>query len=199
MNDFEMLRLKMDVSDEEFNLMYNDRIRKLDRRHWTSIAIAQSACEFLVQRPGTAVLDIGSGVGKFCMVSAASSEGHFTGVEQRLDLFELSNKLAQQYNIENVNFIHANITSISFNDFDAFYFYNSFFENLVVKDKIDEKLKSEKSLYNIYSSYVFKQFASLKVGARIVTYCSPTKIIPRSYKMISSSRGGLLKFWMKQE
>lgn len=194
---FSLLKLNLDVSDETFNYVYPERIRKLAKKHWTCVEAAKQASEFLAERPGTRVLDIGSGVGKFCMVGACHTRGFFVGVEQRLELVEISNEIASSYDIPNVKFIHANITSIQFRDYEAFYFYNAFFENVVSSGHIDDTVKRNLQVFDYYSLYTFEQFSGLPSGTRIVTYCTSSEIIPRSFKLIYSLRGGLLKFWEK--
>ncbi|NJM26667.1 MAG: methyltransferase domain-containing protein [Bacteroidia bacterium] len=123
---FKLLRLNVDVTDDDFNAIYPENIRKLSRKHWTPVSVAKQAATFLAERPGTRVLDIGSGAGKFCMIGAAHTRGHFTGVEQRYDLVELSHRLASLHQIGNTAFVHGNIRSVKFRSYDAFYFYNSF-------------------------------------------------------------------------
>jgi len=75
-------------------------------------------------------LDIGSGAGKFCLIGAASTKGLFYGVEQRKELVNLCKSIAKTHQINNVEIFHSNITEISFSDYDAFYFYNPFYENI---------------------------------------------------------------------
>ena len=58
------------LNDTNFDQMYPIRIQKLSKMHWTPIEIANKAAKFLAYRPGIKVLDIGSGVGKFCLVGA---------------------------------------------------------------------------------------------------------------------------------
>jgi SAM-dependent methyltransferase len=194
---FELLKLNIDISDDDFNEIYPEKIRMLARKHWTSVSVAKRASEFLVDKPGTKVLDIGSGVGKFCMIGASNTKGHFTGVEQRLSLIELSKRLSDSYYIQNVKFVHANITSVKFRDYDAFYFYNSFYENIDMLNKIDDTVRFDIQLYRLYSMHIVEQFATLPLGARLATYCSPSNIIPRTFRLQDSSKGGLLKFWEK--
>src|SRR6187551_2747175 len=194
---FELIKLNVDVTDDDFNAIYPDRISKLASKHWTSVSVAKLVSEYLVDRPGTKVLDIGSGAGKFCMVGAANTKGYFTGVEQRLELVELSSRISESYRIQNTKFIHANITTIDFNDYDSFYFYNSFYENIDMINKIDDKVKLDIQLYHLYSLHIVEQFASLPLGSRLVTFCSPLNIVPRSFKLQDATHGGLLKFWLK--
>jgi len=126
----ERLKHDLPVEDEEFNSIYPESIKQLSNKHWTPVAVAKAAAEFLANIPGMRVLDIGSGVGKFCMIGSIVSKGHFTGVEYREDLCRLSTELSKEYGLSNVEFIHDNITHINFKDFGAFYFFNSFIENM---------------------------------------------------------------------
>ena len=66
-----------------FDLVYPKWIQDLSESHWTPVPIALEAARFLVTQPGTRVLDIGCGPGKFCAIGALTTKGHFTGVEQR--------------------------------------------------------------------------------------------------------------------
>lgn len=194
---FELLKLNSHVTDKDFDQIYPKEIRMLASQHWTSISVAKAASNFLVKKADTRVLDIGSGVGKFCLIGAVNTGGHFTGVEQRFRLFELSQRLANYYRLNKVKFIHANITSINFHKYDAFYFFNSFYENIDHLSMIDNTVDLNVQLYRVYSLYLTTQFASLPPGTRLVTYCTPLNIIPGSYKLQDSSHGGLVKFWEK--
>ena len=194
---FELLKLNIDVSDDTFDAIYPHKIRMLAKKHWTSVSVAKLASEFLAEKAGTRVLDIGSGAGKFCLIGAANTRGHFTGVEQRPDLIDLSRRLSESYHIQNTKFVHANIMSVKFSNYDAFYFFNSFYENINWINRIDDAVKLDVKLYHLYSSYIVEQLAALPLGTRLVTYCSPITIIPSTFKLQDSLRGGLLKFWEK--
>lgn len=196
---FELLKLNVDVPDEEFDSIYPEKIQKLSKKQWSSVSIAKQAAEFLAERPGTRVLDIGSGVGKFCLIGASHTRGHFTGVEQRVDLVEISNNLAMSHNVPNVKFIHTNITSIRFRDYDAFYFYNPFHENVALYGHIDHNIDGNSHLYDVYTLFTHTQFASLPVGTRVVTYHSPLEITPSTFKLVYCSGDELLRFLEKRE
>ncbi|MFZ6013075.1 MAG: methyltransferase domain-containing protein [Bacteroidota bacterium] len=194
---FELLRLNLNVTDEDFNAIYPENISLLARKHWTPVTVAQTACEFLVGEPGTRVLDIGSGAGKFCLVGAAHTRGYFTGVEQRSELVELSRQLSARHHIYNVKFVHANITAIDFRNYEAFYFYNSFYEHIDLGNKIDDKIRFDVQLYHLYSRHVVQQFLALPLGARVATYCTPLNVVPKCFRQLDSLHGGFLKFWEK--
>lgn len=149
---FKYLKLNLNVEDYEFNAIYPEQIRKLAEKHWTPVEVAKIASKFLVDKAGAKVLDIGSGAGKFCLVGSSLTKGDFSGVEQREYLCKLSNSLSQHYRLPNVKFIHSNITSINFKEYDAFYFYNSFFENIDNYGEaiIDNTVELSPRLYHMY-------------------------------------------------
>ncbi|MNQ54809.1 23S rRNA m(5)U1939 methyltransferase [compost metagenome] len=129
-----------------------------------------AAAEFLADKPQRKVLDIGVGVGKFCLVGASSSHGIFYGLEQRASLIKLSKKIADKYEITNVEFIHSNINKTNFSDFEAFYFYNSFYENIDSSCLIDKTIIPGRELFYSYSKYVKEQLHKTPIGTRLVTY-----------------------------
>lgn len=194
---FKNLKQNIDIEDSAFNKLYSTRIRRLAERHWTPVAIAKIAADYLVDKPNKKVLDIGAGVGKFCLVGAASTKGIFYGVEQRASLIKLSKKIAEKHNVENVEFIHSNITDISFSDYDAFYFYNSFFENVDTSCPIDKIVVPNNELFLSYSNYVREQLNKTPKYTRLVTYWSTWEEIPESFNLEHSELNGVLNFWRK--
>jgi|SRR5690606_2828878 len=195
---FKKLQLNIDVGDTLFNTLYPLRIKMLSERHWTPVEVAKLAADYLVDRPGEKVLDIGSGAGKFCLVGAASTKGVFYGIEQRKSLVKLSKKIARTHDIDNVEFIHSNITQISFSDYNAFYFYNPFYENIDSSLSIDNKIDIDEKLYFTYSEYVENQLKKTPVGTRLVTYWSMFVEIPEGFDLEFTAYNGKLNFWIKK-
>lgn len=188
-----------EVTDEDFNQIYPDSLRAAAETHFTPVQIARMAAEYLVTEPGTRILDIGSGAGKFSMVGASCTDGYFTGVELREGLHKVAQKIKSAYKIDNVELIHGNIMDIDFRWYDAFYFYNSFFENMAPQEKIDDTIKLERKLYEDYSNYVKQQLSGLPNGTRLVTYFSYMDELPSSYVPQHKVRNGKLKFWEKMD
>jgi len=185
------------MSDEEFDSLYPMKIRKLSGTHWTPVEVAKKAIAFLDYAGGKAVLDLGSGAGKFCLVAAANSEARITGVEQRENLVQLSKKLALKYKVNEVDFIHGDLKNLDFRKYDAFYFFNSFEENINLKDKLDKEASINFEQYHAYIELIREKFDTATVGTRIVTYCGDACEIPESYLLLNSSNKGKLKFWEK--
>ena len=185
------------VTDEEFDVIYPTEIQTLSRRHFTPIAIAKMAAEYLADQPNARILDIGSGVGKFCMIGAACTKGHFTGVEQRENLNNLANTLAKEYDLTNVKFIHSNIMDIDFKQFNGFYFFNAFFENIIKDESIDKEVELDKQLFFLYSLYVRKQLGKMPIGTKLATYYAFSEEIPLNYTVVETALEGKFKTWVK--
>ncbi len=185
-------------TDAQLHQLYPKSIQLLASRHWSPLHIAQMALTFLVPNEEVKVLDIGSGIGKFCLAAAYYKPfASFFGVEQRKDLIEYAETARNILGLQNAYFIHRNFTQINLKQYDHFYFYNSFFENLDDTDRIDNKIAYSKEIYNHYTHYLYTQLKELSIGTRVVTYCSWGDEIPSEYKLIESHFDNLLKFWKK--
>ena len=186
------------ASDIIFNSLYPKPIQEVAEKHWTPLTVAQKAAAFLAASPNGKILDIGSGSGKFCLTAAHFHPLNlFYGIEQRDNLVELSGRLATQLQLENVFFICDNITNIDFKNYDHFYFYNSFYENIQGTQKIDSSIKYSEELYNYYNRYLFKQLSKRPAGTRLVTYHSFGSEIPSDYEVVHTDYNEFLKFWIK--
>lgn len=186
-------------SDTQFHHLYPVPMQLLACRHWTPLSIARKAAQFLVPEPEIKVLDIGSGVGKFCLAAAYyKPNAFFTGIEQRNNLIAHAETARKKLNLENVNFLNGNFTRINFKEYDHFYFYNSFYENLAGKDKIDDTIDYTNELYYYYCRNMFKKLDQMPAGTRMVTFHSLGSEIPSSYHLMQVQADNLLKFWIKK-
>jgi hypothetical protein len=187
------------VNDAAFDWLYPEKIQQLSRRHWTPISIAKTAARFLAHQPGKKILDIGSGVGKFCLVGARFyPESTFFGIEQREELHQQAMEAKEVMQAHNAHFIHGNFTQTDLSAYDGFYFYNSFFENLVDQDQIDDKVEQSTSLYNYYSRYLFKKLTSSASGTRLVTFHSLEDEVPPCFQLVDTSMDLMLKMWIRR-
>ena len=185
-------------SDFQFHQLYPIEIQLLANKQWTPLNIIQKAVQFLAPNDGVKVLDIGSGVGKFCLAGAYLKPGVlFYGVEQRKNLNDYAEEAKNVLDLMNANFIHGNFTQLDLKHYDNFYFYNSFFENLDGSDRIDNTLLYSASLYDYYSQYLRKELEKMPSGTRIATCCSWDDEIPDDYHLIESQIDIALKFWIK--
>src|ERR1700730_3953157 len=147
------------IEDEKFDLIYPAQIRKLSSIFWTPVAVAAEAAKLLVTAPSTHVLDIGCGPGKFCLVAASLTDGRFTGVEQRSDLVAAARQAAKDLGLprrslgedgSTVEFLHGNLTDVDFANYDAFYLFNPFEENIFPGHKIDRTVPLSPTSFKRY-------------------------------------------------
>lgn len=186
------------AEESAFRNLFPLPIQQLDALHWSPLPVAGKAVQFLVQDEVVNILDIGSGIGKFCLAGAYHKPAaHFYGVEQREDLVEQASIVSHRLGLNNVHFMYSNFTQLDLKQYDHFYFYNSFFENLSGTDKIDDSIAYSRELYNYYSHYLYKQLEEMPAGTRIATYCSWGDEIPSGYTLAEVHFDSLLKCWIK--
>ena len=186
------------TTDEQFNQLYTEPIRLLSQSHWTPLSVAKKAASFLAPESNVKILDIGSGVGKFCLTAAKlRPDAQFYGVEQRKELIDHANKAKKILGLKNVSFIHGNFTQIDLRDYNHFYFFNSFYENLTGTNKIDAKIDFSSDLYNTYNLHLHAQLAQKLPGTRLVTFHSLEDEVPKGFQLVNAQMDDLLKYWIK--
>ena len=186
------------VSDDDFDNLYPISMQDLTCRHWTRLHVAKKAACFLAAESNVRILDIGSGIGKFCLSAAYYKPNAFYyGVEQRGYLINHAENAKEILGLENVSFIHGNFTQLDFTNYDHFYFYNAFYENLAYTDKIDDSIDYSGELYNYYNRYLYKQLEKMPPATRLATFHSMEDEVPKEYHVVGSDMDGLLKYWIK--
>jgi SAM-dependent methyltransferase len=184
--------------DTTFDDLYPEHIQELSLTHWTPVDIAKKAGRFLAL-PNARVLDIGSGVGKFCITAGFfHPETTFYGIEQRSELFTFAELAKAEIDLPNVCFMHGNVTELDFKDYDHFYFYNPFYENIDPDSRIDYTVRTSFELYEVYSRFVYKMLDDKPPETRLVTFHVPDEEIPSGYQLVDNSFSRLLKMWIKE-
>lgn len=184
--------------DLRLNRLFPKRLQAKAAKHWTPVDVARSAADFLAPDKDLHVLDIGSGVGKFCLTAAYHKpKAIFYGVEQRKDLSDYALNISCKVGVNNVSFIHGNFTQLDFRQFDSFYFFNAFYENLDGTEKIDYTIEHSSALYNYYNRYLYNELEQKPKSTRIATYHSLEDEMPPCYHVVKTAFNGLLKFWVK--
>lgn len=185
------------TTDEEFNGILGKHIASLSNLHWTPLKIARKASEWLCNSADSKILDVGSGIGKFCFVGALTTDGEYTGVEQRENLVKISNKIIDQNKISKVKFIYNNFKHINFNNYTGFYLYNPFWENIANDKLIDHKITVSESLYKEYNKLLSDKLSKLKAGVLVVTYLMKEDDIPQCFSIKKHQFDRKLILWQK--
>jgi hypothetical protein len=196
---FERVRTGAHVWNARFDRILPIHWRRLSMTHCTPIDVARRAAQLLVTGRETRVLDVGSGPGKFCLIGALATLGHFTGVEQRPHLVEFSRSFARKYAIPRVYFLCANAGDLDWSRYNAFYFYNPFYENLDPDKKIDDRVELSPSLYDQYITMAQELLAQALPTTRVVTYHGMGGDMPDGYERIlrEFQNTGFLELWIR--
>jgi hypothetical protein len=90
---------------------------------WTSNT--KYICEGLKCDENSRILDVGSGVGKFCLEGGFYfPNSHFTGIEIDIDRHNTALKLQDILSIYNCDFIFGSFEILDFSKFNRIYFFN---------------------------------------------------------------------------
>jgi len=184
--------------DVIFDDQFPRHIQNMSQMHWTPVDIARKAGNFLAI-PGARVLDIGSGVGKFCITAGFfHPETTFYGIEQREELYTFAKIARDELSLPNVHFIQGNLTELDFNGFDHFYFYNPFYENIEPGSRIDYAVKVSFELYYRYSRLIYEMLDKKPPETRLVTFHATDSQVPPGYQLVNNSYSRVLKMWIKE-
>lgn len=189
---------KIDRDDTAFENALKKTVQGHSYIHWTPIEVIKTAVDWLGTESDNMILDIGSGVGKFCIIGAMNSRAHFIGVETRENLVEEAIHLKKELKLENVDFIHSDIKEIDFKEFTSFYFYNPFCEHMALHSGIDEQIQFNEDAFYKYQDFVSDQLKQTSKGTKIVKYCSSDFDISTDFDLQDMYFEGLLQLWIKR-
>ena len=196
--DFDTLRTDRFVDDKEFDQIFPPRIKTLSERHWTPIIVAKIASTFLCYQDGLRILDIGSGVGKFCLVGATLHPScTFFGLDIRENFIQIANKIKKKHTIPNAVFECQNLLETDISSYDGIYFYNSFQEKIDDTSVMDDESAISHETYNAYTQHLYQKFLEMPVGTRLVTYHTAEFCVPENYKMAEHHLIGKVKCYIK--
>jgi hypothetical protein len=184
------LRQGISVDDSRFDRIYPEWARRMSTVHWTPVAVAVRAAQLLVRTPGARVLDVGSGVGKFCLVGSMVTQGTFYGIESCARFAHTARDTARRLQTPGTRFLFGNMMALDWQRFDAFYLYNPFADNL-------EALESR--LFDAYVRFARDELQAARAGTRVATYHGFGGAMPPSYRLEFEGERELewLELWTK--
>lgn len=188
----------MGLTEDNFNSSLPENLQNRSKRFFTPFHVAQTATDWLTEDGKKTILDIGAGVGKFCIAGATYSDSFFCGIEYRPSLAKIANELIIKLNLANAVVQQGDITEVDFKNFDAFYLYNPFFENLIPSLRLNNEVELSASLYGYYFKHTEKQLDKAKSGTRLVTYHGNNFEVPKSYIKAKENHDSTLKLWIKK-
>lgn len=185
-------------SDALFNTIFPPDLLNTLLNHLTPVHVAIAAAAFLTEGGNSNIVDIGSGPGKFCLIGACTTHAKFTGIERREELSAIAQKLASKYQVDQACFIEENISNINLSEFDGFYIFNPFYENLEIEARMDQQYQYSYKLYQKYTEYVKQQLAEMPLGTKVAAFHGFHNEIPTSFRSNVHSEITGLKLFTKK-
>lgn len=166
--------------------------------HWTPVDVALRACALLAPDGGT-VLDIGAGVGKLCLIGAATTRATWIGIEANREMVDAANRAARLLGVaDRAVFICGDANAHDWSEADSLYFFNPFAEALY-DDKIDAVPRRLEFLANIERAH--QQLERLRPRARVVTYHGLGGDLPSGFDLVhrEHAREDRLCLWVRRD
>lgn len=195
------LREGRPLRDRDFDCIYPPTVREVSDVFWTPVAVAREAALWLTRGGRARVLDVGAGVGKFCLVGAAvAPETTFVGIEHRPHLVAIAREAARTCGLHNVLMVQGEMDVAPWRDFDAFYMFNPFDENnFSTGAQLDGSVELSTKRYLRDVRFTEQCLGQAAVGTRVVTYHGFGGVMPVEYRLEHEQPHGMdfLRFWIK--
>jgi SAM-dependent methyltransferase len=194
------LRRHRAITDGDWDRVYSRQYRSLSPAHWTPVSVARRAAVMLSRGPNTRILDVGAGVGKFCMVAALTAPGIFVGVERRGEMVDVARSLACRARVSDVRFVHGHAEQLDWSNFDGFYLYNPFGELRWTDDVEGPTLSVERGEYERLVSLVADRLSETREGTRVVTFHGFGGVMPPCFRLVLREHHGSdsLECWKRR-
>ncbi|MGA9520860.1 MAG: methyltransferase domain-containing protein [Myxococcaceae bacterium] len=195
----ERLRAGETVTDDEFDLeVFPDWAQAASRVHWTPVTVSRFTARLLTAHGAKRILDVGSGVGKFCLVGALTSPGVFLGIEQRPHFIQVARQAAARLGVDRCTFTLGNMTALDWSEFDAYYLYNPFAEHRMALP-IDNTIQRSVRRYRKYVRFVEEQLAKVPAGILLATYHGFGGTPPAGWTQLRNEAcgSGRIELWRK--
>lgn len=195
------LKLGIHPPDITFDRYLPEDLQAHSEIHWTTLAVASRVARWLGGLDVKSVVDIGSGAGKFCVAAALAGRCHYTGIEQRSRLVEVSRGLARLFEVEGrVRFVEGVLGEIDIPIADAYYLYNPFGENtLRPEQQLDQDVELGEERHERDVRQLTEFLKRLPPGTLVVTYHGFGGQMPEVLQEVRILRGygGLLRLWRR--
>lgn len=194
------IRARQPLGDDDFDQLLPADARRISRMYWTRLAVALQIAQWLEEWRITSVVDVGSGVGKFCAVAAlALPQLRVIGIEQRPALVEVARALVRALQLEaRVSFEVGSIAAVP--AAAAYYFYNPFSENHYRPEtRIDEAVEHSGRRFIEDVSAAEQLLSDAPTGTHVITYNGFGGQMPGTYIRIRREERfpSVLEMWRK--
>jgi len=188
-----------ELPDVVFDLLYSEKVRELSDMHWTPIATVIQALDFLPKENKLRILDVGSGVGKFCIVGALCSKHNFFGIEQRDYLVKEAESIKGIFPSARIVFRNGDALDYDWSKFDVLYFFNPFYLSNDPSERIDNSLPFGTRPFFQSVKKTKIRLKGVPIGTLVLTYYGYGSKMPPCFKLRKFQRchSGELALWEK--
>jgi hypothetical protein len=189
------------VVDRVFDEVFPSHVRRASSVHWTPVEVAMRVAKLLGDKPNATILDVGAGIGKFCIIAAASaSDVRVCGVEHRSHFVAIARDAAMKMGVD-VDFAEGTLDQCDPASVDGIYLFNPFAENLSSpEDHLDESVELSEERFWRDIETMERFLCAARVGTRVVTYCGWGGAMPAEYEpVLREARAGTLELWLKSD
>jgi predicted RNA methylase len=185
-----------------FDYYLPQALRRVSTIHWTPLAAAVRAAQWIEELGIRSVVDVGAGAGKFCVIGALASGAEFQGIEQRAALVEAARALAERFGVSARVRVECGLLNLhAVPSADAYYLYNPFGENLLPREEqidLDVELSARRFQREVRRFEALLQ--ALPRGRYVLTYNGFGGRVPKSYEelRVDDTLPSVLRLWQKQ-
>lgn len=195
------MRVACLVDDLAFDSRLPGELRLQSPMHFTPVDVGRHVAGLVAPDGGEIVLDVGAGAGKFCLVAAyARRAASFVGVELRAHLVTLASRLAEDWRLPNVAFVQGDAFTLDWSEFDGFYFFNPFAEQVLQGGfMLDETIDVDRANHDRYLEATLDRLTRARPDTRVVTYHGLGADLPNGYELVSADLVGSdrVELWIK--
>jgi SAM-dependent methyltransferase len=187
--------------DAAFDRFLPAPLRDLSPQHWTPLVVAKRASEWLDSLGIRRVVDIGAGVGKFCVAGALFSRCSFIGLEQRPSRIASARTLARLFGVDDrVSFVYGALGQAPTPVGDAYYFFNPFDDHRCDTDGEETEFRLRIDQHEPAVTIAEKFLRRAPRGTYVLTYNGFGGRVPKSYRLVCIDLAftGGLRLWRKE-
>lgn len=160
------------MTDELWDSYLPKKFQLLSPYQWTPISVIERTWNYLSKDKVTSVVDLGSGVGKFCIyLSKVSNHSiDILGIENREELLKISESLKEIWNTPDVNFKNTDFLNEFPTGHSHYFCFNPLYETMKGSHSIDSSKKKSAHQFLKDLEILKQKLFLLSPGTKLITF-----------------------------